>query len=121
MGEQDYTTQISEDGDVLRIVVGGTLDFGRTARFVTLVRDAAKARGRKRVLIDARAFKEPMPNKDRFAMGELIAAEWGGLRVAIVNPIAAQNRFVETVAVNRGADTRTLATLPEALEWLQLG
>ncbi len=119
MDAKDYTTEISEDRDVLCIAVRGTLDFGRSTRLVALVRDTAKARGRKRVLVDARAFKEPMPNKDRFAMGELIAQEWRGLRVAIVNPIAAQNGFVETVAVNRGADTRTLATVPEALEWLE--
>jgi hypothetical protein len=119
LDERDYTTEISEDGEVLRIVVHGAMEFARTSRFVTLVRDAAKARGRRRVLIDARAFKQAMPNKDRFAMGELIGEEWRGLRVAIVNPIAAENGFVETVAVNRGADTRTLATVPEALDWLQ--
>ena len=118
LDEQDYEVEISDHGDFVRIVVRGVHDLGRAQRFIQRVRDTAKAKGQRRILIDGRAFTNPMPNDHRFAIGEMVAKEWPGLRVAVISPVEAQNGFIETVAVNRGADTRGFMGEDEAAEWL---
>ncbi|HET7756457.1 MAG TPA: hypothetical protein VI195_10200 [Steroidobacteraceae bacterium] len=118
--EQDYETRITEEGGILRFVPRGKLEFGRSERFLTLVRNTARARGCRRVLIDARAFSDPMPNNDRFAIGERVAEEWRGLRVAVVSPVEARDGFIETVAVNRGATARGFESVERAMDWLSL-
>lgn len=119
--EQDYETQISDDAGFLRILVRGKREFGRTERLVALVRKAAEERGFQRVLLDTRALTDPASNKYRFALGELVAEQWRGLRVAVINPVEARDGFVETVALNRGALTRTFETENDAMAWLRVG
>ncbi|HYL02396.1 MAG TPA: hypothetical protein VEU54_03175 [Steroidobacteraceae bacterium] len=119
--EQDYECQFSEEAGILRVVVRGRRDFARSQRLVALIRTTADERGCRRVLLDTSALTEPPPNEYRFALGELLATEWRGLRVAVINPLEAGHGFVETVAVNRGATTRIFKTEDTAIEWLQLG
>ncbi|HET7756458.1 MAG TPA: hypothetical protein VI195_10195 [Steroidobacteraceae bacterium] len=116
--EQDYQTQISEQGGILRVVVRGKRELGRSRRLVALIRKTAEEHGCRRVLLDTSALSEPPPNDYRFALGELLATEWRGLRVAVINPLEAGHGFVETVAVNRGATTRIFRTEDSAVEWL---
>jgi hypothetical protein len=119
--QPDYETQVSEEAGILRVVVQGVRDFGRTRRLVALVRNSAKERGVQRVLLDTRALANAPSNNERFALGELVAEEWRGLRVAVINPGEARDGFVETVAINRGAMMRAFETEHGALEWLQVG
>ena len=118
--EQDYETRISEEADILRVMLRGKREFGRSRRVVALIRKTAEERGLTRVLLDTSALTESPPNEYRFALGELLATEWRGLRVAVVNPVEAGHGFVETVAVNRGATTRIFKTQDSAMEWLRL-
>lgn len=117
---EDYESQFSEEAGILRVVVRGRRDFARSRRLVARIRQTADQHGVKRVLLDTSALADPPPNEYRFALGELLASEWRGLRVAVINPLEAGHGFVETVAVNRGATTRIFRSEDSALEWLRI-
>ena len=119
MGEQEHDMDVIDEGTYLRFVVRGRRAFARCARLIERVRDEAKARRYQRVLVDERVFTDPNSNMDRFLLGEMVAREWQGLRVAIIDPVEAADEFAQTTARNRGATVIVADDEARALEWLR--
>ena len=113
-----YRAEIRDEGAYMRIVIHGHYSLERGKQLINLIRDAAKAAGRTRVLLDARDVPQPMPAVDAYDLGQLAAEAFRGLRVADIDPVDATDGLAETVARNRGINGRMFASEPEALAWL---
>ena len=77
--------------------------------------------GIRKVLVDARALQGEISILERFALGEDVAAlTRGRIAIAIVDlpERVWPDRFVETVAANRGALIKVTTDYTEALAWL---
>jgi len=100
------------------VLVRGAYSFARSARMIGAVHAAAKARGRTHILLDLRGIPEPVPDAERFALGELVGTGWRDLVVAFIDLTETPDQFVETMAANRGAVIRGFLDEPAALAWL---
>lgn len=105
----------------LRARVTGVFDIA-TAK-AELAKGVAEALrlGITKVLIDARGLDGEISILDRFALGEEVAAlTRGRIAIAIVDmpDRVWPDRFVETVAANRGALVKVTTDYAEALAWL---
>lgn len=105
----------------LRARVTGVFDS--TTAKTELARGIAKAMrlGIRKVLVDARALQGEISILERFALGEDVAAlTRGRIAIAIVDlpERVWPDRFVETVAANRGALIKVTTDYTEALAWL---
>ena len=119
MGDQEHDTEVVDEGSYLRIVVRGQRAFARCVRLVERVRDEARTRRHRHVLVDESVFTSANTNMDRFLLGEMVAREWQGLRVAVIDPIEAADEFAQTTATNRGASVIVVNDEARALEWLR--
>src|SRR5262245_9483410 len=80
--------------------------------------EECKRRGLRLVLIEGENAHGPVPNFERFLMGDHIAKVCRGLRIAGVFQAEYINKFGENTAVNRGADVLATGSRKEALHWL---
>jgi len=79
----------------------------------------AQDQGYTRILVDARKLSAPTTGFHRFLAGQDAAKIWGHpLKVAAVYPGELIDKFVETTAVNRGANLVVLSDVDAALSWL---
>jgi len=106
---------------VVRAVVSGAFSYeGARAAFEEIL-DHARDHGCTRVLIDARRIEGHLSTEARFDLGALMAQLRGpGIRIALVGTEKQvwPDRFLETVAVNRGANARVSTNVEEAMAWL---
>lgn len=85
-----------------------------------MLRDLRKL-GISKVVIDARGMTGNPSITDRFELGELLAKQAGArVAVAIVDSAlrVLPDRFLETVAVSRGACVKVTTDVAEALAWI---
>ncbi|NNE27846.1 MAG: hypothetical protein HKN09_13450 [Saprospiraceae bacterium] len=72
-----------------------------------------------KAIIDGSAITNPgIPALDRFQIGEYMAINLVGLKVAIIWPKAFIKKFGVQVATNRGANVNSFSNEKEALHWL---
>jgi hypothetical protein len=103
----------------LHITVSGQWDLEESKQEMEAIRDEANSRGITRLLADVREMSPQESDLTRLHTGEYLARIFRPpFRLAVIDSPEFMNKFVENVAVNRGA---TFAAFPDekaALEWL---
>ena len=118
------------ESGLLNVVARGEFSLQQAKEaFLEMLGAVARYQAEK-VLFDGRSLKGKPQDFERFFYGEFVANETMRLvkehgiapRFAYVikEPLRDQQRFGETVAVNRGMIVKTFETLEGAFEWLQL-
>lgn len=104
---------------LVRIVLNGPAP-GREARDLLLaIVDVAERSGKTRVLINASAVSAPVSEMECFLVGELVAAIFpAAYKIAVVYRKENINKFIENVAVNRGAYINVVGDEDSAAQWL---
>ena len=90
----------------------------RSMHLLRAVREQADRHGLTRVLVDTTLVPQPVPDLDRYPLGEAIAGAWRGLCVAVVDPTASSDESIKHVATNRRACVRLFASEAPAIERL---
>ena len=89
---------------------------------IRCIASTAQERGYERVLVDIREMSAPARGFYRYSAGEDVAKYFGtSVSVAAVYRAELIDKFVENVAVNRGARFIVVPSFEEALDWLEPG
>ena len=118
----DLKADIELRGDLLVVLVSGTLSVDSTLRVMTHVVDAAAKSHRNRVLVDIIAVEGVLPTLERYRIGTGIAAivaqQEITLAFAFVGQPPVTDGFATLVAKSRGVVAELFRSHDEALEWL---
>jgi len=104
--------------DYLLAEIAGHWNRDEILSYPDRVAEECRQQGKKRVLVDAGAIVGPIPDLDRFLLGERIAEAMQGVRVAAIVKPELITKFTEDVAVNRGAIFHVTSQPDDALQWL---
>jgi hypothetical protein len=117
---KDYELVVEADYILARFTPSVYSSTGRKT-FQQLI-DEARNAGVSKILCDYRDVTGKLTTIERFNHASLIAEMFGGFKLAFVldESLLGPDLFGENVAVNRGANIRTVATMKEAIEWLQV-
>ncbi len=120
VAEPSYTLDIMPGSQIARFHWRGPITTkdrrDNARRMVEFCRD----RHIQCVLIDGRDQEPVGPIVDNFDFGSSVPIEMRGLRIAVVHrPDDEALPFIETVAFNRGGNTRSFVDTDEALRWLE--
>ena len=112
----------------LYVSVTGELTVADAENALLELLAVAARQGQPRILIDCSRLQAEWTADDRYAVGTFLAAQVERMapqfpqtpRVAIyaVAPLMDPNRYMQTVATNRGAQLRSSDSLQELLSWL---
>jgi hypothetical protein len=106
---------------ILHVDASGTFRVQDAKEVLVEVIEASKARSASRILIDIRALVGHISTVERFEIGKWVAEiARGDVSIALLDSIDRvwPDRFLENVAVARGARVKTTTSLEEALGWL---
>lgn len=119
-----------DTGDVLYAEVQGEMELPRALALYDRLIERWRQTQATALLVDCARVAGTLTPVQRYEAGARVAAsystirEWGGVppRIAMVAtpPLLDPNRFMETVASNRGALMRVFTTVEEAAGWLDL-
>jgi hypothetical protein len=123
--------KIEPQKDYLLMTCEGTYLPSLANEFTNEILQACLKHRPTKFLIDFRKVKGEMTTMDRFSLAviaakkyivELLTGKIPGCRFAIVgnHPLVDQGKFEETVAVNRGLNTKTFTDIQEAYAWLEI-
>jgi len=113
-----YRTTLTECAGYLRVVAHGAYSYGRSKRLLIRVPRELRRRGMSRVLVDFTDVPEAVPDLERAELGELAAKLYVGIRVAVIDPVEAGDRGIESVALVRGAQMKIFRLESTAIAWL---
>jgi len=104
----------------LQMKISGEYDKNEFLSFPEIFLIKSKEAKMSRILVDTLDVDyNKLSIIDRFFLGEELAEKTRGeIKIAIVVPAQYINKFVETVAINRGANVFIVDTIKEAKEWL---
>ncbi|MEO7766016.1 MAG: hypothetical protein ABIS01_01275 [Ferruginibacter sp.] len=111
---------IEKKSDYLSITISGEYEKADFLYYPKIVADACEQHGVFKVLINGLNIAgTDIPTMDRFFIGEDIAKTLGSkIKLAVVWPDEHINKFIETVAVNRGSFMIVVGKVSEAETWL---
>lgn len=102
----------------LKIFIAGENPYAEIDEIIATIKRLADENNRTKVLLDTMTVSG-LSEMEKFFAGEQGAKILGHkIKTAVVSPQEKINKFMETVAVNRGARLRVFGSEPEALEWL---
>lgn len=120
VAESSYTLDVMPGGQVARFHWRGPITTNDRRDNVRRMVDFCRDRQIHCLLIDGRDQEPVGPVVDNFDFGSTVPIEMRGLRIAVVHrPDDEALPFIETVASNRGGDTRSFLDTGEALRWLE--
>jgi hypothetical protein len=119
---------ISVETDYVCLRCTGTYPLSEVKRLYQSAIDAALEHHKSKVLIDANGLTGKIPTMERFSSSVFLAEQIVGRafgkigRFAVVGqePLIDEERFGETVAINRGVNAKAATSLDEAISWLSL-
>jgi hypothetical protein len=114
----EYRTEFRDEVGYLRVTASGSYSLSRCKRLVERIVEESAKRAASRVLLDMTGVPGSTPDVHRIALGELSAQVLQGLQIAIMDPIEARDKGIESVANNAGANLRYYVSEREAIEWL---
>lgn len=115
----DYKVEIAVEGQILRVRAAGRYKLIHSMSLIRSVREQADRHGVTQVLLDTTAIPQPIPDMERYTLAVEAVDAWRGLKVAGIDLTESPDRFLENVAVNRGARFRVFNSETQALEWLR--
>ncbi len=113
-------TKISSEvfDEYLKITIAGDNLFNDVKDILIIIKNLADENKRKKILIDA-LHTPNISGMQRFYMGEMGIDILGrNYKVAVIINREFIDKFMETVAVNRGGQLVVVGSEPEALDWL---
>lgn len=116
----DLQWSYEETDGYLHVRAAGDWTTEDVRRAIDDIAKTVQAKGHARILVDMRDMSPPASEFERYLAGEHVAEVWGPLniKVAAVWRQDLITKFVENVAVNRGANLAVLSDLNEATRWL---
>lgn len=116
----NYTLEVMPGGQIARFHWRGPITTNDRRDNVRRMVDCCRDRRIQCLLIDGRD-QEPIGSiVDNFDFGSSVPIEMRGLRIAVVHrPDDEALPFIETVAFNRGGNTRSFLDTAAAIEWLE--
>ena len=109
---------IQEEEGYLSVNVSGSLSLKNLKELVDRVLAESKKRSHDLFLVDMLRTGPPENEMDRFDIGNYVASELRGVKIAVVYPQKYTNKFFENTAVNRGAHLLVFSEKERAVEWL---
>jgi len=124
--DREFDINITVAEDLLTINVKGNYSLVKANNLFKLAIDSAVSQQKSRILIDVTNISGDIPFIDRFQFSEFLSiyrtehASGKVSKIAMVGqePIIDKRRFGETVAVNRGTNTKVFTDMSEASAWL---
>ncbi len=107
-----------EEESYLEVILEGKYSFERFLESGQTAAEEARARNKRKLLIDLTQLKGSIPELDKAELGSHSKPHFGDLKVAFLDTPEQNMRFAENVSVNRGANIRSFQDRAEALEWL---
>ncbi len=114
----EYRTEFQDETGYLRVTASGSYSLSRCKRLVERIVEESVKRTATRLLLDMTGVPGSTPDVHRIALGELSAQVLQGLQIAVVDPVEARDKGIESVAHNQGANVRYYISEPEAVAWL---
>ena len=113
----------------LHVFCGGEFELEAVEEMFRAMFDAASEHDVLRVFVDARSLGGNPSAAERHGVSVFISEEMlertrlRGIRIGFVGkePVTGPNRFVETVAKNRGCTVRAGTDMKGILDWLEIG
>ena len=106
---------------ILRASVSGPFSLVNAKTFFQEILRVAREENLDKILIDARKITTKIPTTGRFEFGTHMSEQQPfRIKIALVGSTDAvwPDRFLETVAHNRGVNARVTTEIKEALDWL---
>lgn len=117
-----YEIHYHDESDFLRVTLSGIWTAPNAETALKSIREEADNRGFTRLLFDGRKLPQSPGEMTRFHTGESLAKYLPPpYSVAIWRNPEQIDRFLENVALNRGARVAVLACKDEAVRWLMGG
>lgn len=114
--------KIEPQDDYLLVKMSGSFDSTKAKQFLSEILKAAEGHSLFKALVDVREVKGSIPTMARFKLGEFMGKIGAGAVQTAILELPGQvddERFFETVAINRGANVKVFtSTYDEALEWI---
>jgi hypothetical protein len=118
-----YTLNILEDSGIVEAVTSGNLTATDMHTTRQKIAELCKTENLTKVLVDDRTITSLPSFEDLFQFGATFLESGFPLYIKIAHVVnsemMADNEFLETVAVNRGANIKTFQNLDEAKAWLK--
>lgn len=104
--------------EYLKIILSGGNPYNDIAEILTTIKRLAEENNRQRIFIEAIDIITPS-EMQKFHIGELGSGVLtSGIKVAVFSRREYVNKFMENVAVNRGAQLYVAGSKQAALSWL---
>jgi hypothetical protein len=104
--------------EYLKIFISGENPYAEIDEIITTIKRLADENNRTKVLLDTMNVSG-LSEMEKYFAGEQGAKVLGHkIKIAVVSQPEKINKFMETVAVNRGARLRVFGNEPEAIDWL---
>lgn len=119
-----FETKLEAKDDYLHFTSHGQFELDAFLELLKSVISTAKQRDVSRAFIDIRGIEGTISTFERFQLGACFAdqqlEQHFELQLCMVGmePIIDESRFGETVARNRGANSRVFTDVKEGMEWL---
>lgn len=117
-----YKLHIQDDTNIIKVVYNKETDYNMRLMALKEVVKLIQQNGKKyNLLIDVREIKTLLSTSEEYQFGEKLAAcnELRGSQVAVLkNPKSDENKFINTVAINRGYILKVFVSDNDAMSWL---
>ena len=118
-----YTLNILEDSGIVEAVTSGKVTATDMHHSRQKIAELCKKENITKVLVDDRFITSLPSFEDLFQFGSTFLQSGFPLYIKIAHVVNAEmmadNEFLETVAVNRGANVKTFQNIDEAMAWLK--
>lgn len=118
-----YKLHIQDDSDLIKVVYNKETNFEmRLKALDEVVKLIRKNKKKYNLLIDVRTIKTLLSTTQEYDFGVKLAAcnELRGSQIAVLkNPESDENKFINTVAINRGYILKAFISTDDAMGWLQ--
>lgn len=114
--------KVISTNDFIKTTATGVLDFAASKQAILDIASQIKKPGEYEVLVDTRAAEAMLSIADLFELGETLANH-PSLRLSKIGLLVQKSGadkagFLETVAMNRGANIKAFTDFEQALTWL---
>lgn len=119
-----YKLQFQEENKIIEVLYNQETDYNSRLMALDEVVHYIKSKDQKyNLLIDVQKIKTLLTTNQEYEFGVKLAAskELKGAQVAVLKkPQTDQNKFINTVAINRGYSLRVFTCYDEAFKWLKV-
>lgn len=119
-----YKLQYQEENNIIEVIYNQEADYSSRLMALEEVVQYIKSKGKKyNLLIDVQKIKKRLTTNQEYEFGVKLASskELIGAQVAVLKkPQTDQNKFINTVAINRGYSLKVFTCHDDAFKWLKV-